>query len=436
LINYLDKKIKELQGNEFYGRISLAFIIQVVGLGLGFISNIVLAKVLGAGGYGLFALSLNWMLMFSLFSRLGFETTILKFIPIYDSTNDWSKIKGLIKSSSITVFLSSVIIYLVVGMILVYFMDLPEEKTYYYLKFFLVLPFYSLIALFSSLFRAFKLVILSLSSFIVLSSSFAIILAIFYMLSKQGNMEAVVPILYLSTAMSVFLIFCFLFFSKFKTDLRKKKSQFQYKTWMLVSLPLLLIESMSFFLGQTDILMLGALSTDESVGYYQAAIKISSITGFGLGAVNFILAPEISRLYHSKKLKELQDKITQSSKLLFVFAFSASVVLMALGNFILSTFGEDFKTAYISTVILIVGQFVNVLTGAVGFLMSLTGHQNIALKVILISVIINVILNYLLIPIYDIKGAAISTAITTILRNVWLAILVRKILKLKPTIIY
>jgi len=414
----------------------LAFFVQVIGLVLGFISNIILAKVLGASGYGLFALSLNWMLMFSLFSRLGFETTILKFIPIYHSSNDWPSIKGLIKASGLIIFLSSITVYAIAAFIIIYLLDLPEYKEVYFLTFFCALPFYSLIAINSSIFRAFKMVISSLSSYIVLSISFSLILGALFLFSKDALTASTVPKIYIVICCIVFALFSYMLFTKFNGYTGRIKPQFQYKSWLLVSLPLLLIESMQFFLGQTDILMLGALSTDTSVGYYQAAIKISTITAFGLAAVNFILAPEISRLYNSKKLKELQEKLTQSSKLLFLMGLSASIILIFSGRFILSFFGDDFIIAYTSSVILIAGQFVNVFTGAVGFLMSLTGHQNVALKVILVSVLINIGLNYFLIPIYDIKGAATATSISTIIRNVWLAILVRKLLNLKPTIIY
>jgi len=436
LIKYIQKNICELKNNQFYSKISLAFIVQVVVLILGFVSNIILAKVLGASGYGLFALSLNWLLMFSLFSRLGFDTSITKFIPIYYSSNDWSSIKGLVKASSLVIFLSSIIIYGIVAFVILCFLDLPKYKEIYFLTFFCALPFYSLIKINSSIFRAFKMVISSLSSSIILSITFAIILGSLYLIAGNSPTLSTISGLYIALSCIVLVLFSCKLSSNFKTFTGKLEPVYHYRSWFLVSIPLLLIESMQFFLGQTDILMLGVLSTERSVGYYQAAIKISSITTFGLSAVNFILAPEISRLYNSKKLKELQEKVTQSSKLLLILGFSASFFLILFGSFILSMFGEDFKIAYFSTVILIVGQFVNVLTGAVGFLMSLTGYHNIALKVIVISVLINVILNYFLIPIYDIKGASIATAITTIIRNVWMAVLVKKILKIKPTIIY
>ena len=84
--------------------------------------------------------------------------------------------------------------------------------------------------------------------------------------------------------------------------------------------------------------------------------------------------------------------------------------------------------------ILVIGQLVSALCGSVGNLITMTGHQNQALKVSISCAIINLCLNFITIHYFGTFGAAMSTAFTVIVRNVWLSILVFKLLEINPVI--
>ena len=60
--------------------------------------------------------------------------------------------------------------------------------------------------------------------------------------------------------------------------------------------------------------------------------------------------------------------------------------------------------------------------------------EKLAIICILSSIIINVIFNYLLLPIYGIDGAAISTAISMIVWNLLMLIFVKIKTGLNPTV--
>ena len=62
-------------------------------------------------------------------------------------------------------------------------------------------------------------------------------------------------------------------------------------------------------------------------------------------------------------------------------------------------------------------RLVSALTGPAGTLLQMTGRQMIFMKVLFMGAIINIVANYLLIPIYGILGAAISTGFSIIFWN-------------------
>ena len=67
---------------------------------------------------------------------------------------------------------------------------------------------------------------------------------------------------------------------------------------------------------------------------------------------------------------------------------------------------------------MIVGQFVNILCGSVGYILMMTEKQNIFKNIMIFATFTNIILNIILIPKYSINGAAIASSISLILWNV------------------
>ena len=81
-------------------------------------------------------------------------------------------------------------------------------------------------------------------------------------------------------------------------------------------------------------------------------------------------------------------------------------------------FGNEYISGYAALVILCVSQSVCIITGPGGVLLNMSGHEKIVMKILLFSATLNIILNAILIPRYGINGAAISTAISTVIWHV------------------
>ena len=73
--------------------------------------------------------------------------------------------------------------------------------------------------------------------------------------------------------------------------------------------------------------------------------------------------------------------------------------------------------------------------GPVGVTLYMTGHESIANRIFTASAVLNVILNFALIPRFGIVGAAVATSISLIAWNLGLWVVVRRRLKLRPSAI-
>ncbi|HMG66755.1 MAG TPA: polysaccharide biosynthesis C-terminal domain-containing protein, partial [Chitinophagaceae bacterium] len=83
--------------------------------------------------------------------------------------------------------------------------------------------------------------------------------------------------------------------------------------------------------------------------------------------------------------------------------------------------------------ILCIGQLINVLCGSVGTVLIMTGHQKFSVYALVVSTVVNIILNILLTPRYGVVGTAIATAGSLMMWNLLMYWFVRKKVKIFPT---
>jgi O-antigen/teichoic acid export membrane protein len=185
-----------------------------------------------------------------------------------------------------------------------------------------------------------------------------------------------------------------------------------------ISLPMLMTATMSFVIGQTGVIMLGMFRPEADVGYYSIAVHLASLTTFVLSAINTMAAPKFSELFHTGKIDELFYVARKSTKLIFWTTTPILVFLILLGKPLLTIlYGPEFSVAYWAMFFLVLGQFVNSISGSTGYFMNMTGHQNIFRNVMLITALLNVTLNLVLIPQFGIIGAALTAMFCYVLWN-------------------
>ncbi len=167
----------------------------------------------------------------------------------------------------------------------------------------------------------------------------------------------------------------------------------------------------------TDIIMLGMFRTQEEVGIYNVAVRLSMITSFTLAAINSIAAPKFAELWGKKDLEGLKRVAQQSTKLIFWTSAPVLVLYLLFPSFFMGLFGEEFKEGALALVILTVGQFVNAGCGSVLTILAMTQKEKVVRNILFISTFLNIILNYILINMLGLSGAAIATSLANIVWN-------------------
>src|SRR5712675_1072823 len=74
-----------------------AFAIYIASAGVTACSQLLIARLVGAETYGVYAYVLAWMTILAYFSALGFDIALLRFVPAYQTKGAWGLARGVIR---------------------------------------------------------------------------------------------------------------------------------------------------------------------------------------------------------------------------------------------------------------------------------------------------------------------------------------------------
>ena len=204
------------------------------------------------------------------------------------------------------------------------------------------------------------------------------------------------------------------------------------KTLIIFSLPTLFSEIMFQIMSRIDAVMIGHMTNKTQVGIYIVAAQIATSTSVVLLIFNTAFAPKISHMYHNGQLKELKSLYCKATRILGLFSLITFIIILTFGHLVLSLYGAEYEIGYKVVVYRAIGQFVNAGVGSVWLMLRMTGKTQYQVYGTIAGAILNIGLNYLLIPLYGINGAAIASMVVTIFMNLLGFILVVKIFKVNP----
>jgi O-antigen/teichoic acid export membrane protein len=187
------------------------------------------------------------------------------------------------------------------------------------------------------------------------------------------------------------------------------------------SRPLFWVGVFQLVIAHSATIVLGIFHSASEIGRFAVATRTSALISFVLFAVNSIAAPKFAELYRQNRLADLQATAIQSAALMAVMALPLLMVFLFFPGSIMGIFGPEFTGAALVLAVLSIGQFINVVTGSVGYLLAMTGHGKPLRNTLAVSAVIHVTICFAVVPNFGAVGAAIVTALTMTFINARLA---------------
>lgn len=413
-----------------------SMVVTIIGTGIGLILQVILARTMGVQNFGEYTFVLSWISVLVLIGRLGFDTASFLYIPKYKVKGNWGQLRGFLIRSQQIVILSSILVALSIFIVVWSSrLLLGDSLTSIFYVGAIVLPMMALLQLYGSRLRGLKKILSAQVPFNLLRPLIMIVLVVLISYIYQVELTGYIAMLLYLISMLLSLLFSIVLFNKsLYPEVKNTPSIFLTKEWIKVSTPLLIISGLQIVMGQMDIIMLGSIVGTEESGIYSTAHRVAILSLIGLQAVNMIAAPLISEFFNLGDMRRLQRMVGLASWWIFSVSLVSSILLILFGKWVLSLFGLVFIQAYIPLLILIIGNVFNALCGSVGFILNMTGNQNISIRIIASALVLNLVLNTILIPEFGMMGAAIATTSTVIYWNLFMCIIVIRKIKINPTI--
>jgi len=409
------KIIDRISSNEIIMKSTSAFLFKIIGSLLGYLFLMLVTRNYGSEVWGVFALCLAILNISTIISKFGIDITIIKFAAQFQ---DSSIVKGVYYQCILLVSLFSIFISFCVfyfsDNIAICFFNKPQITSSIRLIALAIVPF-SILKINTQTFRGLKKI--KEFAFLEHASKFLFAIIFFLLLLEFTTIKELVLPIY-SFLYSILLV-CFISFMYLIYNFRiiKIKKVISNKQILKTAYPMLFSTSIFVLMSWSDTIMLGIFTSESNVGLYNVALKLAMLTGIILGSVNSILAPKLSETFNNDKFDSFKQLIHQSTRIIFLSTLPVLLVLLIFPEFCLSFFGTEFIVAKNTLLILLFGQFINVSSGSVGFVLQMTGNEKVFQRILLYSLIINILLNYFLIPLLGLNGAAIASVLSMIFWN-------------------
>ena len=408
--------------------VSWVFVSQIITLATGFLLSVILGRFLGATAFGLFTMTLTIYTIAALVGGIGIPTAIVKYVAEFKENKEKLNIFvscGVVNSIFFGAIIGSVL-FALSGMLASIF-NMPELTDLLKIIAF-SLPFLvinnTLLGLLNGLREmksySFRAVIRS-----VLLLGFTILL-IYIGLGIKGAVLA----LLLSEVGTLFLL---LFISR-------NFFHFVIRDYLKTTRELVKFGSQLFVAGaiwmantNADKLLIGYFLMDKDVGIY--AIALAFATGLLMipGAMSTVTYPAISEYNGKGQHEAIETLINKSMKyslvILSIFGF---LIIFFSKDIILLLLKPEFLPAVTPLTILIFGMIFFGSAGSVGSTATAMGRPDLEWKVISTGgLIVGLTLDFLLIPVLGITGAAIGTAASLLSILIAMIVIFRKIFDIK-----
>ncbi len=416
-------------------RAIVLFGVKILGVGLSFLMNIVLVRLIGVEGFGLFSFAVSALMILEIIAIFGFESVLVREIAASRERQDTARVRGLVLFCCGAVLLLS-LIGATLTTALVKFV-LPSTWVYGNTLTIAVwaLPASALLVATMSVLEGHRWPFFGQIVSVVLRPGFILAGALIYV-SADWSMtaETAAGIMVFAYGFGLLLLIGYLLYLLGGAFWRGR-IKIEPKHWFSTAAGFAFVNAAFIITEQTDVMMLAALSDPASVGIYRAAARYGQVLSFALLAAMPVLRPMLSTAFTRGDREALHKGCRQVALISLVVGLPIATAFVLFGDIFMGLFGPEFVEGSTALSILVAGQLLAIAAGPVGVLMAMTGHERKVAVAIGLSFICNVVLNFFLIPLFNLEGAATSTAISLAVWNIIMLVWVIRHMRINPTLI-
>ena len=423
-----DEFLRLIQGSGFI------FACRVSGAALTLLTQILLARWMGAAELGVYVLGFSWCVLLGTMSTLGFSPAAMRFINLGLARGESGYIKAFIRHSIRLISIASMTVA-VTGLTLIWtVLELDRDKALTLSVALAIVPVFSLLHFICATANGYSRFALGfLPTSVLRPATFCCLVALWWW--SGATLHAPVAMGLQATAIVVVVLPTALYFRGFiRSQDSHAETPPEPRLWLRTSLSLLIGAIFTGYFPEIIIILSGTILPSDELALLHVSFRIAMLVSFGLFAIDAFTAPDAARLYAAGDRPGLEAVVNRATRLRFLVSLIAVLAFVVLGRWVLSLFGPEFVAGYPLLLILAFGQLVQGAVGPVVRLMSISGHQDHCLIVFAVSLAVATGLIAALAPQFGAGGAAVAASLAITIWALWMRRLSVRHLKLAPRI--
>jgi O-antigen/teichoic acid export membrane protein len=387
---------------------------SVIGCGLNYLFGIYLARMLGAGDFGLYAIGVSLFNILILLAPLGLDTAIMKYVSQSLGLGETHRIRPYILLAGGITLICGVVFGACLGVSSGWLAERifgKPELTRVLVVFAIGIPIAAVSGVLLSSLRALHDIrqYASIKYLLEPIGKFALAaVAVWLGWGLAGVMGAILMILTVSTIVT---IVCLLRMTDYRSGHNDAEWALSVPAFLAFSYPLVVSNLFGILAPRSDVLFIGAWFTSRDVGVYSAASQTAAILGLIMTAFHSAVIPMIGTVIARKDQARLESLFRFTSRWTMALSLLIFIYFGLFGREILHLFGEGFAKGAPWLIILASGHLVNSASGPATATLIMAGYPR---TIMVNSIVMGLLLigaNMLLIPRYGALGAAWAMAL-------------------------
>ena len=403
------------------------FVIRVVSAAMAYLSQILLARWMGGSDYGVYVYVWTWVLLLGSMMDFGISASAQKIIPEYRAGGEHALLRGFLSGSRwMTFAVSSVVAMLLAGTVKALSPWIGSAEIVPLYIGCITLPAFVVANTQDGIARSHDWMRLGLMPQFIVRQSLIIgftagAFALGFHLGATAAMLASAAAVWIAMIGQMIVLN-----RRLAGHIEPGPKAYDFRGWLAVSLPILMVEGFYLLLSYTDVLVLQQFRPSEEVGLYFAVVKTLALVSFIHYAMAATTAHRFAEYHASGDKARLSAYVAHAIKWTFWPSLAATVMLLAVGKPLLWLFGPQFVAGYDIMFIAAIGLVVRSAIGPVERLLNMLGHQHICALAYAIAFVMNVVLCVMLVPRFGGHGAAAATSLSLAFETILLFWIVRR----------
>jgi len=397
-------------------------------LALGFVTTVLLSRLLGATGYGAYAFAVAWATLLTAFAGLGLSPLVVRNVASASATARWGELRGVLRWANVVVLgtaLVTIVAAAIAGLALLQNGNVLLQP--FLVGLLLVAPL-SLTTLRQSAMQGLGKVVLGRVPETLVAPGLFVGIAVTTNLALAGGLSAASTVAaQLLATIVAFALGTVLLMRSLPQPARMAAPEIHGRDWSRSAVPFFVIGLLSSANTQVGLLVLGTVGDVADAGVFAVAARTTSFVGFLMLAATYPLMPTLARIHANGDTARLRHAVTRSARVIVLLTLPVAVLIAVFAHPILSIlFGAEFGAGTTATRILVIGEVARVVVGVAAIALLMSGFEADLSRALALGAIANVLLAITLVPALGVDGAAIAQTAGAILSSLALAWLARR----------